>query len=73
MFELEPSEERMHKSEVSHLVVSKKLQQFICTEEADGSHKGLKRIHDHVKIVVSNSVSKVELPIPPDRSVHSGP
>ncbi|KAG5393666.1 hypothetical protein IGI04_023629 [Brassica rapa subsp. trilocularis] len=44
-----------------------------CTKEADGFHKGLKSIHDHVKIVVSNSVSKVELPIPPDRSVHLGP
>ncbi|KAF2561734.1 hypothetical protein F2Q70_00016778 [Brassica cretica] len=41
----------------------------IWTEEGDGFHKIVKRIHDHVKAVVPCAVVEVEFPVPPDRSM----
>ncbi|KAF3556218.1 hypothetical protein F2Q69_00014064 [Brassica cretica] len=41
----------------------------IWTEEAVGFHKRVKRIHDHVKIVVPCAVFEAESPIPHDRSM----
>ncbi|KAF3564656.1 hypothetical protein DY000_02016023 [Brassica cretica] len=70
--EMEPIEERMHKSEASHLVVHEHQRPPICAEEAVGIHKRVKRIHDHVKIVVPCAVFDVEFPIHPDKSVHLG-
>ncbi|KAH0859029.1 hypothetical protein HID58_087290, partial [Brassica napus] len=70
--EMEPIEERMHKSEASHLVVHEHQRPPICAEEAVGVHKRVKRIHDHVKIVVPCAVFDVEFPIHPDKSVHLG-
>ncbi|WZZ77842.1 hypothetical protein YC2023_098414 [Brassica napus] len=57
----------MHESETSHLAVSKHQRPPIWTEEAAGFHKRVKRIHDHVKIVVPCVVFEAEFPIPPDR------
>uniref|UniRef100_A0A0D3CIW7 Uncharacterized protein n=1 Tax=Brassica oleracea var. oleracea TaxID=109376 RepID=A0A0D3CIW7_BRAOL len=62
MIEPEPTKERMHKSETSP----------ICAEEAVGINKRVKRIHDHVKIVVPCAIADIELPIPPDRSMQLG-
>uniref|UniRef100_A0A0D3CS49 Uncharacterized protein n=1 Tax=Brassica oleracea var. oleracea TaxID=109376 RepID=A0A0D3CS49_BRAOL len=70
--EEEPVEDRMQESEASHLVVHEHLQPHICAGAADRFHKRVKRIHDHVKIVVPCVVVEVEIPIPPDRSVHLG-
>uniref|UniRef100_A0A0D3D7V5 Uncharacterized protein n=1 Tax=Brassica oleracea var. oleracea TaxID=109376 RepID=A0A0D3D7V5_BRAOL len=50
--ELEPVEERVHESEASHNADSKHLRLLICTEEAVGFHKRVKRIYDPVKIVI---------------------
>ncbi|KAF2597415.1 hypothetical protein F2Q68_00009919 [Brassica cretica] len=69
---LEQVEERVHESEASHNADSKHLRPLICTEEADGFHKRVKRIHDPVKFVVPCAVFEVESPIPPDRSVCLG-
>uniref|UniRef100_A0A0D3BVA3 Uncharacterized protein n=1 Tax=Brassica oleracea var. oleracea TaxID=109376 RepID=A0A0D3BVA3_BRAOL len=63
----------MHESEASHNVDSKHLRPLICTEEAVGFHKRVKRIHDHVKIVVPCAVVVVEFPIPPNRSMQLSP
>uniref|UniRef100_A0A0D3DKF7 Uncharacterized protein n=1 Tax=Brassica oleracea var. oleracea TaxID=109376 RepID=A0A0D3DKF7_BRAOL len=70
--ELEPIEERMHKSESSHLAIPEHLRPPICAEEVVGFHKRVKRMHEPVKIVVACAVFEVEFPIPPDRSVHMG-
>uniref|UniRef100_A0A0D3BH42 Uncharacterized protein n=1 Tax=Brassica oleracea var. oleracea TaxID=109376 RepID=A0A0D3BH42_BRAOL len=67
--EMEPIDERMHKSEASHPAVPKHQRPPIWTEEAVGFHKRVKRIHDPVKIVVSCDVFEAESPIPPDRSM----
>ena len=66
--EMEPIEERVYKSETSHLSVPK--HQRPC--EAVGIHKKVKRIHDPVKFVVPRFVFEDESPIPPDRSVQPG-
>lgn len=66
VIELEPDEERMHKSETSHLAVPKHLIPPIYAEEAAGIHKRVKRIHNPMKMVVPCAISEVELPIPPD-------
>ena len=50
----------MHKSKASRLVVPKHLKPPICTGEAAGFHKYVKRIHDPVKFVVPSSVSRVQ-------------
>uniref|UniRef100_A0A0D3CQ49 Retrotransposon gag domain-containing protein n=1 Tax=Brassica oleracea var. oleracea TaxID=109376 RepID=A0A0D3CQ49_BRAOL len=55
--------------EASHLAVPKHQRPPIWTEEADGLHNRVKRIHDHVKIVVPCAVFEAESPIPPDRSM----
>ncbi|KAF3565855.1 hypothetical protein DY000_02015623 [Brassica cretica] len=68
--ELEPVEERLHKSEASHNVDSKHLRPLICAEEAVGFHKSVKRIHDPVKFVVPCAVFEIEFHIPPDKGVH---
>ncbi|KAF2563463.1 hypothetical protein F2Q70_00016123 [Brassica cretica] len=73
IIELEPVEERVHESEASHNSDSKHLRPLICSEEADGFHKRLKRIHDPVKIVISCDVVEVEFPIPPDRCMQLSP
>ncbi|KAH0862504.1 hypothetical protein HID58_079715, partial [Brassica napus] len=65
--ELEPIEERMHKSKSSHLAIPEHLRPPICAEKAD-----VKRTHELVKFVVPCVVVEVEFPIPPDRSVHLG-
>ncbi|KAF2552640.1 hypothetical protein F2Q68_00034574 [Brassica cretica] len=70
IIEMEPIEERMYMSKASHLVVPKHQRPPIWTEEAAGFHKRVKRIHDHVKIVVPCAVFEAESPILPDRSVH---
>ncbi|KAF3571440.1 hypothetical protein F2Q69_00059588 [Brassica cretica] len=70
--EMEPVEEKMHKSKASHLAVPEHLRPPICAEKADGFHKRVKRIHDPVKFVVPYTIFEVEFPIPPDRSVHMG-
>uniref|UniRef100_A0A0D3B7M8 Uncharacterized protein n=1 Tax=Brassica oleracea var. oleracea TaxID=109376 RepID=A0A0D3B7M8_BRAOL len=62
----------MHTSTTSHLAVPEHLRPPICTEEVDGFHKRVKRIHDHVKFVVPCIVFEVESPIPANRSVHLG-
>lgn len=62
----------MHTSTTSHLAVPEHLRPPICTEEAAGFHKRVKRIHDHVKFVVPCIVFEVESPIPTNRSVHLG-
>ena len=51
--ELEPIEERMHEFETSLFAVSRHQIPPMWTEEAARFHKRVKRIHDHVKIVVS--------------------
>ena len=66
--EIEPIEERMHKSETSHFSVPK--HQRPC--EAVGIHKRVKWIHDPVKFVVHCFVFEDESPIPPERSVQPG-
>uniref|UniRef100_A0A0D3CJE7 Uncharacterized protein n=1 Tax=Brassica oleracea var. oleracea TaxID=109376 RepID=A0A0D3CJE7_BRAOL len=66
---MEPIEERMYMSKASHLAVPKHQRSPIWTEEADGFHKRVKRIHDPVKIVVPCAVFEAESPIPPDRSM----
>ncbi|KAG2312157.1 hypothetical protein Bca52824_023714 [Brassica carinata] len=71
MIEPEPTEERMQKSETSHLVVPKHLRPPICAE-AVGTNKRAKRIHDPVKIMVPCAITDVELPIQPDRSMQLG-
>ncbi|KAF3497307.1 hypothetical protein DY000_02053181 [Brassica cretica] len=68
IIEMEPIEERMYMSKVSHLAVPKHQRPPIWTEEAAGFHKRVKRIHDPVKIVVPCAVFETESPIPPDRS-----
>lgn len=73
MIALETVEKRMHKSKVSHLAVPEHPQPSIYTEEVDGFHKRVKRIHDPRKFVVPNAVSEAESPIPPDISLHMGP
>ncbi|KAF3514890.1 hypothetical protein F2Q69_00002528 [Brassica cretica] len=65
-------EEGMHTSTTSHLAVPEHLRPPICTVEAVGFHKRVKRIHDHVKFVVPCAVFEVESPIPPVRSVLLG-
>ncbi|KAF3486279.1 hypothetical protein F2Q69_00053099 [Brassica cretica] len=67
--EMEPIEERVHESKASHNGDSKHLRPLICTEEADGLHKRMKRIHNPVKIVVPCVVFEAESPIPLDRSM----
>ncbi|CDY21454.1 BnaC03g27430D [Brassica napus] len=62
----------MHTSTTSHLAVPEHPRPPICTEEAAGFHKRVKRIHDHVKFVVPCIVFEVESPIPTNRSVHLG-
>ena len=62
MVELEPAEERMHKSESSHLAVLEHLRPPIWAEEVVGIHKRVKRIHVPVKFVVSCIVVEVEFP-----------
>ncbi|KAF3519031.1 hypothetical protein DY000_02058644 [Brassica cretica] len=47
--EMEPIEKRMHEYEASHLAVHEHLRPHICTEEAVGFHKRVKKIHDPVK------------------------
>ncbi|KAH0893199.1 LOW QUALITY PROTEIN: hypothetical protein HID58_055628 [Brassica napus] len=54
--------------ETSHLAVPKHQTPPIWTEEAAECHKRMKRIHDHVKIVVPCTVFEAESPIPPDRN-----
>ncbi|WZZ78352.1 hypothetical protein YC2023_098924 [Brassica napus] len=73
IIEMEPIEERMYMSNVSHLVVPKHQRPPIWTEEAVGFHKRVKRINDPVKIVVPCAVVEVESPIPPDRSMQLSP
>ncbi|KAH0858924.1 hypothetical protein HID58_087185, partial [Brassica napus] len=68
--ELEPTEERMHKSESSHLSVLKHQRPLIWAEEVARIHKRVKRINDPVKFVVSCAMVEVEFPILPDRSVN---
>uniref|UniRef100_A0A0D3D7C7 Uncharacterized protein n=1 Tax=Brassica oleracea var. oleracea TaxID=109376 RepID=A0A0D3D7C7_BRAOL len=68
--EMEPIEERMHKSEASHLAVHVHLRPPICAEEAFGFHKRVKKIYDPVKIVVPCDMFEVEFPIPPDKGAH---
>ncbi|KAF2580365.1 hypothetical protein F2Q68_00002143 [Brassica cretica] len=63
----------MHTSTTSHLAVPEHPRPPICTEEVDGFHKRVKRIHDHVKFVVPCIVFEVESPIPANRSVHLAP
>ncbi|KAF3595197.1 hypothetical protein DY000_02022062 [Brassica cretica] len=67
--EMEPIEERVHESKASHNGDSKHLRPLICTKEADGLHKRMKRIHNPVKIVVPCAVFEAESPIPLDRSM----
>ncbi|KAF2599903.1 hypothetical protein F2Q68_00010579 [Brassica cretica] len=71
--EMEPIEERMHESEASHNVDSKHLRSLIYAEKAAGLHKRVKRIHDHVKIVIPCAVVEVEFPIPPNRCMQLSP
>lgn len=66
--EIEPIEERMHKSATSHFSVPK--HQRLC--EAVGIHKRVNQIHDPVKFVVPCFVFEAESPIPPERSVQPG-
>uniref|UniRef100_A0A0D3BTE4 Uncharacterized protein n=1 Tax=Brassica oleracea var. oleracea TaxID=109376 RepID=A0A0D3BTE4_BRAOL len=66
---MEPIEERMYMSKASHLDVPKHQRTPIWTEEAAGFHKRVKRIHDHVKIMVPYAVFEAESPIPQDRSM----
>ncbi|KAH0936453.1 hypothetical protein HID58_013570, partial [Brassica napus] len=61
--EIEPIEERMHKSATSHFSVPK--HQRLC--EAVGIHKRVNQIHDPVKFVVPCFVFEAESPIPPER------
>ncbi|KAF3609649.1 hypothetical protein DY000_02046132 [Brassica cretica] len=65
---MEPIEERMYMSKVSHLAVPKHQRPPIWTEEAAEFYKRVKRIHDHVKIVVPCAVFEAESPIPPARN-----
>ncbi|KAF3576608.1 hypothetical protein DY000_02032672 [Brassica cretica] len=67
--EEEPIEDRMYMSNASHLAVPKHQRPPIWTEEAVGFHKRVKRIHDHVKIVVPCAVFEAESLIPHDRSM----
>ncbi|KAL0668034.1 hypothetical protein Bca4012_030738 [Brassica carinata] len=67
--EMEPIEERVHESDASRNDDYKHLRPLTCAEEAVGLHKRVKRIHDHVKIVVPCPVVEVESPIPPNRSM----
>ncbi|KAF2616543.1 hypothetical protein F2Q68_00039810 [Brassica cretica] len=69
IIEMEPIEERMYMCKASHLAVPKHQRPPIWTEEAAGFHKRVKRIHDHVEIVVPCAVFEAESPIPPDRSM----
>ncbi|KAF3522196.1 hypothetical protein F2Q69_00047940 [Brassica cretica] len=62
----------MQESEASLLAVHEHLRPHICAEAADRFHKRVRRIHDPVTIVVPCVVVEVEIPIPPDRSVHLG-
>ncbi|KAF2595718.1 hypothetical protein F2Q68_00008677 [Brassica cretica] len=66
---MEPIEDRMYMSKVSHLAVPKHQRPPIWREEDAGFHKRVKRIHDPVKIVVPCAVFEAESPIPPDRSM----
>ncbi|WZY88797.1 hypothetical protein YC2023_045532 [Brassica napus] len=50
--EMEFTEDKMHKYEALNLVVHEHLRSPICTEEATGINKRVKRMHDHVKFVV---------------------
>uniref|UniRef100_A0A0D3DKU9 Uncharacterized protein n=1 Tax=Brassica oleracea var. oleracea TaxID=109376 RepID=A0A0D3DKU9_BRAOL len=68
--ELEQDEEMIYMSKASHPAVHEHQRPPICTEEADGFHKRVKRIHDPVKIVVPCAVFEVEFPIPPDKGAH---
>ena len=61
--------DRVHKSETSHLAVLEHLRPPICTEEAARIRKRVKRIHDHVRIMVPCDVFEAEYPIPLDRSM----
>ncbi|KAF3569114.1 hypothetical protein DY000_02016116 [Brassica cretica] len=69
MIETRSIEERVHKSETSHLVVPEHLRPPICTEEAARIHNRVKRIHDPARIMVPYDVFEAESPIPPDRSM----
>ncbi|KAF2532226.1 hypothetical protein F2Q70_00029403 [Brassica cretica] len=66
---MEPIEEIMYMSNVSHLVVPKYQRPPVWIEEAAEFHKRVKRIHDLMKIVVPCAVFKAESSIPPDRSM----
>ncbi|KAF3520644.1 hypothetical protein DY000_02059298 [Brassica cretica] len=59
----------MYMSKAAQLDVPKHQRPPIWTEEAVGLHKRVKRIHDHVKIVVPCAVFEAGSPIPPDRSM----
>ncbi|KAF2612659.1 hypothetical protein F2Q70_00012027 [Brassica cretica] len=59
----------MKEFEATHLAVPTHLRPPICVEEADGFHKRLKMIHDHVNFVDPCAISEAESPIPPDISV----
>ena len=59
----------MYLSKASHLAVPKHQRPPIWMEEAAGFYKRVKRIHDHMKIVVSCAVFEAESPIPPGRSM----
>ncbi|KAF3591655.1 hypothetical protein DY000_02021868 [Brassica cretica] len=67
IIETVPIVERVHKSETSHLAVLEHLRPPICTEEAARIRKRVKRIHDHVRIMVPCDVFEAESPIPLDR------
>uniref|UniRef100_A0A0D3BGI8 Uncharacterized protein n=1 Tax=Brassica oleracea var. oleracea TaxID=109376 RepID=A0A0D3BGI8_BRAOL len=69
LVELEYVEDRMYKSEVSHLAVCEHHRPHISTEEAVRFHKRVKRIHDPMKIMIPCAVVEAESPIPPDRSM----
>ncbi|KAF2578642.1 hypothetical protein F2Q68_00004449 [Brassica cretica] len=69
LVELEYVENRMYKSEVSHLAVYEHHRPHISTEEAARFHKRVKRIHDPMKIMIPCAVVEAESPIPPDRSM----
>ncbi|WZY99130.1 hypothetical protein YC2023_071459 [Brassica napus] len=62
-----PIEEIMHMSKTSHIDVPEHLRPPICSEEAVGICKRVKRIHDPVKIMIPCAVFEVESPIPPDK------
>ncbi|WZY77812.1 hypothetical protein YC2023_024196 [Brassica napus] len=65
-----PIEEIMHMFKTSHIDVPEHLRPPICAEEAVGICKRVKRIHDHVKIMVPCALFEVESPIPPDKGVY---